>query len=111
MFIDIGWISIDNINLFKEEMWRQLQRDVYNTWQSYENALLVVETQQKNIQTSERNFERTQEQFKQGNLSTTTLREAQTNLLNAQLGYLQSLYEAKVLETILLQLSGNLVTN
>ncbi len=102
-------VAIESTQLFKEEILRQLQRDVYNNWMAYENALFVIETQQKNIETSERNFERSAEKFKLGNISTTTYREAQTNLLNTQLSYLNALYNAKVLETVLLQLSGNLV--
>lgn len=102
-------VALEGSRLFREEIARQIERNVLNDWQSYENALLVVAAQQKNIETSQSNFDRTAEKFRLGNITTTEYREAQTNLLNAKLGYLQALYAAKVYEIRLLQLAGSLV--
>ena len=101
-------LSMEDSRLYKEEIIRQVDRDVMNGFATYQTALYVVEAQRKNIETSERNFERTQEQFKLGNITTTTFREAQTNLLNARLGLLQALYQAKVSEIQLLQIAGRI---
>ena len=95
--------------MFAEEIDRQVERDILNAWEAYENALLIVESQYLNIATNEENYERTAERYKLGNSSITTYREAQVNLLNARLGLVRAIYQAKVFEIQLLQLAGQLV--
>ncbi|MCP4125033.1 MAG: TolC family protein [Bacteroidetes bacterium] len=104
-------IAIESTRLYKDEIIRQIDRDILNGWQVYENALLIVESQRKNIETSQSNFERTNEKYKLGNATITTLREAQTNLLNTRLGLVQAIYSAKVFEIQLMQLAGKLTGN
>ena len=59
--------------------------------------------------TSENNFERTKEQFKIGQVNSIEFRQAQLNLLNAELSRNQAKYDAKLAELQLLQLSGELL--
>ena len=102
-------IGIENSQLYKQEIIRQIDRDILNGWLTYQNALLIMEAQKKNIETSQSNFDRTAEKYQLGNTTITTYREAQTNLLNSGLGLLQAIYQAKVQEIQLLQLSGRLL--
>jgi len=104
-------IAIESTRLYKDEIIRQIDRDILNGWQAYENALLIIESQRKNIETSQSNFERTNEKYKLGNATITTLREAQTNLLNTRLGLVRAIYQAKVYEIQLMQLAGKLARN
>jgi outer membrane protein TolC len=80
-----------------------------NAWEVYQNNLFIVNAEQTNLATNERNFERSEELFKLGQLTSLQFRQAQVNLLNAQTNLNKATYEAKIAELVLLQLSGNLL--
>ncbi|WP_046757564.1 TolC family protein [Kordia jejudonensis] len=102
-------ITLDSENIRKEQTQQQLKRDISNTWETYQNALYTLRVQEMNVQTNERNFSRTEEQFKLGQINTIDFRQAQNNLLNAKLNLSQAKYNAKNAELQLLQLAGRLL--
>ena len=63
----------------------------------------------KNLSINELNFERTEEQFKVGQVTSVEFRQAQLNLLNAATNLNTAKFDAKVIELNLLQLSGQLM--
>ena len=62
-----------------------------------------------NILTAKNNFDRTQEKFRLGQVTSIEFRQAQLNLLSAELSRNQAKYEAKLAELFVLQLSGELL--
>ena len=93
----------------KEQLEQQLERDVRNAWESYQNALFVLDVERSSLTTNEANLERTRERFGAGQVSSVEFRQAQLNLLNAETSYSRAKYNAKVVELQLLQLSGGLM--
>jgi len=104
-------IAVASKTLEKEQFIQQLTRDVYNAWEFYQNALFKLKVQETNVQTNQRNFERTNEQYKLGQINSIEFRTAQINLLNAERNLSQSKYDAKIAEYQLLYLAGNLLNN
>ena len=102
-------IAVQNQEIARQQNLQVLERNVNNAWAFYENALFVLEAEKKNLQTNLRNFERTLEQQKFGQITSIEFRQAQLNLLNAQLNFNQAKYQAKTAELALLQLSGDLM--
>jgi outer membrane protein TolC len=102
-------IAIDNRNIEKELAEKDLERNVANAWETYQNSLFVLSAEEKNVETNKRNFARSEEQFKLGQIITVEFRLAQVNLLSAINSYNQAKYTAKVAELRLLQLAGNLI--
>jgi outer membrane protein TolC len=102
-------IEVQNQEVARQQNLQVLRRNVNNAWAFYENALFVLEAESKNLQTNQLNFERTLEQQKLGQITSIEFRQAQLNLLNAQLNYNQAKYAAKTAELALLQISGNLM--
>ncbi len=102
-------IAIESQEIFKEQQLQQIKRDVTNAWETYQNALFTLRVQESNVLTNERNFERTKEQYKLGQINSIDFRQAQINLLNANLSWSQSKYEAKNAEYQLLYLAGILL--
>lgn len=102
-------IAMDNSTLQKEQIAQDLERNVANAWETYQNALFVLQAEQKNVQTNRRNFSRSEEQFKLGQIISVEFRLAQVNLLNAVNNYNRAKYTAKVAELRLLQLGGILL--
>lgn len=89
-------------------MKRQLEVQLENAWSDYQNKLFIVQAQQNNVATNRQNFNRTAEQFKLGRITSLDFRTAQRNLLTAETNLTQALYDAKLAELTLYQLSGNI---
>ncbi|KAB2808694.1 TolC family protein [Phaeocystidibacter luteus] len=90
---------------------QQLMTDIENAYNTYVNALYVMRTEERNVETSRLNFQRTRESFQLGQVTNTTFREAQLNFIRSQAALLDAKYLAKVAEIRLLQLSGILLNN
>ncbi|MFC0604593.1 TolC family protein [Winogradskyella pulchriflava] len=102
-------INLETQQLQKESILLTIERDFNNAWDEYLNKLEIYNIQEKNILTAKNNFERTQEKFKIGQVNSIEFRQAQLNLLNAELSRNQAKYDAKLAELNLLQISGELL--
>lgn len=102
-------ISLDANTIQKELLEVTVERDFNNAWDNYQNKLNIYRLQEDNIKTAQNNFDRTQEKFKLGQLSSIAFRQAQLNLLNAELSKNQAKFLAKLAEFQLLQLSGEIL--
>ena len=102
-------IAIDNSEIQREQIENDLERNVANAWETYQNALFILQAEQKNVETNKRNFSRSEEQFKLGQIISVEFRLAQVNLLNAANNYNKAKYAAKIAELKLLQLSGKVL--
>ena len=102
-------IQYDNQQLAKDQIKKEVTRDILNARGNYQNRLQVLDLQKKNISTAKNNFERSSEQYKLGQITSVELRQAQVNLLNAQTSKNLDKYDAKLAELTLLQLTGQLL--
>lgn len=102
-------LSIVTQELNKASLEQAVERDVLNAWETYQNALFVLQAEEKNLETNQLNFSFTEDQFQIGQVSSVEYRQAQLNLLNAQRSYNQAKFDAKIIELNLLQLSGDLI--
>ncbi|MDO6596146.1 TolC family protein [Oceanihabitans sp. 2_MG-2023] len=102
-------IALQSQEIQKEEILLSLERDFNNAWDDYQNKLTIFRVQENNIVTAQNNFDRSQEKFKIGQVNSIEFRQAQLNLLNAELSRNQAKYEAKLSELQVLQLSGELL--
>ena len=80
-----------------------------NAKENYLNRLQVFSLQEQNVVTNQNNFERSNEQFQLGSITSIEFRQAQINLLNAQTNKNLAKYDAKLAELQLLQLTGQLL--
>jgi outer membrane protein len=103
-------INLDAQNIQKEEFLVTLERDFNNAWDDYQNKLNIYKLQEHNIKTSQNNFDRTAEKFKLGQLNSIEFRQAQINLLNAELTRNQAKYATKLAELQLLKISGEILS-
>lgn len=102
-------INLETQQLQKENIQLSIQRDFDNAWDDYMNKMEIYNILEKNIITAQNNFDRTQEKFKIGQVNSIEFRQAQLNLLNAELNRNQAKYAAKLSELQLLQISGELL--
>ncbi len=102
-------ISVENSQILKEQTEQSLERDVRNAWEAHQNALFVLEAEGKNVETNKRNFTRSGEQYKLGQINSIDFRLAQVNLLNAATNLNRAKFDTKIAELVLLQVSGQLL--
>ncbi len=102
-------LTLKSQGIQKDLQLEQLGRDLNNAWESYQNALYVLEAEEANLSTNRLNFARTETQYQQGQTTSVEFRQAQLNLLNAATNYNNAKFDAKVLELELYQLSGGLM--
>lgn len=102
-------IANESQQLLKNQLQQQVYRDIANAKDSYKNALTIYRLQEQNVLTSKDNFERSEERFKLGQITSVEYRQAQLNFLNAQTTKNAAKYTAKLAELAVLQLSGQLL--
>ncbi|WP_241461431.1 TolC family protein [Aquimarina macrocephali] len=102
-------IALDNQEIIKSQIEKEVKRDIANALGNYENRLSVFKIQQQNVITNQNNFERSQERFKLGQITSIEFRQAQINLILAETNKNSAKYDAKIAELQLLQLTGQLL--
>ena len=97
------------LRLERERVIENLKMEFDNAWANYENSLFIYETQVKNLEISQLNFDRSNERFKVGQINSVDFRQAQVNLLNSETVLTTSKYQVKQAEIQLLLLSGQIL--
>ncbi|MDT9546681.1 MAG: TolC family protein [Chlorobium phaeovibrioides] len=103
----IGWL---NSCLLHERAARELEQELRDGWDSWLNSREVLRFEEKNIESAGLNFRRTRELYVLGQVTGTTFREAQLNLIQAEKSRASARYDAKIRELELLRLGGRLLT-
>ena len=102
-------IRYENQKIQKEQLISQVQRDIANSLGNYRNKLFILKVQEENVETNLNNFNRSEEQYKLGRISSIEFRQAQINLLDARTSLNLAKYDAKLAELQVLQLTGQLL--
>lgn len=95
--------------LQKENAKTQLEKEFAVLWNTYQTNLSIINAEKLNISTAKQNFSRSEELYKRAQIGSVEFRQAQLNLLNAQLNYYNALYDAKINEIDLKYLTGDLL--
>ena len=102
-------MDVAHVGPWEEQTIQEVKRDIENAKDDYRNRLDILALQEKNVITAQNNFDRSNEQYKLGQITSVELRQAQLNLLNAQTNKNFAKYDAKLAELQLLQLTGQLL--
>ena len=102
-------IALENQEILKEQQMETVENILNNAYESYQNALFILQAQEQNVITNQNNFDRTQERYKLGQVTSIEFRQAQINLLNTQTALNNAKYDAKLFELELLQLTGEML--
>lgn len=102
-------IIAENTELNYEAIKLSLEKELYSTFISYQNNIQLYSMEEQNKEVATENNEIAIERYRVGTSSPLELREAQINLLEANLRYLNAAYFVKTGEIDLLFLSGTLL--
>lgn len=94
----------------KRSVQNEVSKEVSNAYSRYENTLQQLQLSELNVNTADRNFENSREAFRQGQITSIELREAQINLLNEKMRLNNLRYRAKQTELVLMVLSGTFLS-
>ena len=102
-------IRYENQQILKEQIETEVKRDIANALGNYKNKLYILKVQEENVKTNLDNFNRSEEQYKLGRITSIEFRQAQINLLDARTSLNLAKYDAKLAELQVLQLTGQLL--
>lgn len=103
-------LNIQYQNLLLESQQSQLQLSVLNAYKDFEYQKKALELEESNIQLAHENVNIMLETYRLGNTTYIQLREAQITLAEAYNRLIAARYNAKVAETELLRLKGEIVS-
>ena len=104
-------INLENSLIQKNKSELEIIKNIRNTYETYKNNLFLLQIQEKSYQTSKLSFSRFEEKYSLGLVSSLEFRQAQINLLRAELLLNSSLFESKISELVFLKLTGKIVDN
>lgn len=103
-------IAIENNRERQEEAILNVEKDLMDAWENFNQYRLLLQLQEQNLETARLNFERTKELYNVAQVTGTQFREAQLNLLRVESQINDTRFSAKLAEVELLTLSGGLLT-
>lgn len=101
-------INQRNAEISRQQERLRLESNFETAFRAYANAIELVDLEEENYQNAEETLDIALERFRLGSISSLEFREAQTTFLQAENRLINAKYEAKIAETELLQLSGNI---
>ncbi len=102
-------LEYQNAQLSAQQTEWRLYTDLKAAYREYTNSLEILEIEESNLETAQLNFDYSQQQFEQGQLTGLQFREAQVNLLLAANNYNNVQYNASLAALELLRLTGGLM--
>lgn len=101
-------INQKSAEILYEQNRLRLESDFYAIYRAYANAIELVDLEEENLLNAEETLDIALERFRLGTISSLEFREAQRTFIQAENRLINAKYEAKIAETELLQLSGEL---
>ena len=92
-----------------ERIKSQIEMNLRNAYDNYQKRLAILEMEEQSVTTAEENYERTQNLYDLGNVTSVELRQAQINLLRSKQRLNNSKYLAKTAETEVMLITGQLL--
>jgi len=102
-------LTLEGQSIQRDQLVNDLRAQLSNVWFQFQNAQAIIRAEGSNVKTTEINFERTNEEYKIGRVTSIEYRQAQLNLLTAENSLLNARYDAKLLEIQMLLLSGDIL--
>ena len=101
-------IDIENSSLNLSKTKLDVNSQLLTAYQNYATYLDLIKLEQRNVDIAEENLDITMAKYKLGSIAPLELREAQRNAIDAQNRFIEMQYQAKIAETTLKEISGNI---
>jgi outer membrane protein len=104
----IAKIRIENADLQQSQINQQIESEIAQAFNVYKTNLELVKLEEKNEQIARQNMNITLDKYKIGTLSAVEFRDAQENFINAVSRFNSAKTQAKLSETLLMELIGKI---
>src|SRR5690606_7169987 len=104
----IAKIRIENADLQLSQINQQIESEIAQAFNDYKTNLELVKLEEKNKQIARHNMSITLDKYKIGTLSAVEFRDAQENFINAVSRFNSAKTQAKLSETLLMELIGKI---
>lgn len=104
-------IQKENSDIQLQQVTKEIESQVFQLYNDYENNLKLVKFEVDNVKISKRNTFIAFEKYRLGELSDIDLRQIQIKQLEAENSLLLAQFQAKQIETELLRISGKILSN
>jgi outer membrane protein len=104
----IAKIRIENADLQLSQINQQIESEIAQAYNVYKTNLELVKLEEKNEQIARQNMNITLDKYKIGTLSAVEFRDAQENFINAVSRFNSAKTQAKLSETLLMELIGKI---
>ncbi|NJW52484.1 TolC family protein [Salinimicrobium oceani] len=101
-------LELENSELAVEEFSLSLQAQIHTAYQTYLTNLELMQLERENEAIARQNLEITLEKYRIGTIPTIEFRTAQLNYINARVRHSNAIFEAKLSEITLKELTGQL---
>lgn len=101
-------IELKNQEIAVEEQKQEVEANLSTEYKNYVNSLMLVELETANLTYAQQSLDIALERFKLGTINSIELREVQRTLISAESRLIQAQFEAKLAETELQRISGQL---
>jgi len=99
-------IETSTLNLNKTKL--DVNSQLLTAYQNYATYLDLIKLEQRNVDIAKENLDITMAKYKLGSIAPLELREAQRNAIDAQNRFIEMQFQAKIAETTLKEISGNI---
>ena len=104
----IAKIRVDNADLLIDQTNLQIESEIIKAFNLYQTNLELVKIEERNQEIARQNLNITLEKYKIGTLSAVEFRDAQENFINAVSRFNNARTQAKLSETLLMELIGKI---
>ncbi|RZL38823.1 MAG: TolC family protein [Pedobacter sp.] len=101
-------IDIENSTLNLNKTKLDVNSQLLTAYQNYATYLDLIKLEQRNVDIAKENLDITMAKYRLGSIAPLELREAQRNAIDAQNRFIEMQFQAKIAETTLKEISGNI---
>lgn len=101
-------LQIDNAEINRKQTQLDIEAQISNFFIAYLSGLDLIRVSQSNVELTKKNLDISLEKYRLGNITPLEIREAQRNYLNAESVYANALYQSKMAEVTLQQITNSI---
>jgi outer membrane protein TolC len=102
-------MNVENSNLLFKDYKSQVEAGLMKAWKTFQTDLDVLKLEEDNLLVAKENLDVAMERYRLGSSSSIELKDAQQSYEDSEGRVVQARYDAKVAETELMRLNGQLV--
>ncbi|MBS1765201.1 MAG: TolC family protein [Bacteroidetes bacterium] len=102
-------LDYENSKISFDQLKNSIEGDLLISWKNFKSLLEIAQMEEQNSDMASETVRLALDRYRNGTISELQLKDIQQSYLLSQSNYISAAYDAKIAETSLLQISGNLI--